>query len=118
MRTAIAPFYPIRLESPLNADPIKLAKGEFLSLTGQEDVWDGHRRRWVVPDDRKEGWVPDDLITEIDERPIASRDFSTIDFTCSAGEVIDFTWETYGWAWCQKCDGSEGWLPLRNLSER
>jgi hypothetical protein len=100
------------------ADPINVAKGEFLSLTGQEDVWDGHRWLWAVADDGRDGWVPDDLITEIDERPAASRDFSAIELTCSAGEVIHFIWETHGWAWCRKCDGSEGWMPLRNLSER
>ncbi len=39
------------------ADPIKVAKGEFLLLTGQEDVWDGHRWLWAVADDGREGWV-------------------------------------------------------------
>ncbi len=100
------------------ADPIKVAKGEFLSLTGREDVWGGHRWLWAVADDGREGWVPDDLITEIDEGPVASRDFSAIELTCSAGEAVDIIWETHGWAWCRKCDGSAGWLPLRNLSER
>ncbi len=39
------------------ADPIKVAKGEFLSLTGREDVWDGQRRLWAAADDGREGWV-------------------------------------------------------------
>ncbi len=34
-----------------------MAKGEFLSLTGREDVWDGHRWLWAVADDGREGWV-------------------------------------------------------------
>ncbi len=100
------------------ADPIKVAKGEALSATGLEDVWDGHRWLWVAADDGREGWVPDDLVTEIDGRPVASRDYSAIELTCSAGEAVDIIWETHGWAWCRKCDGNEGWLPLRNLSER
>ena len=100
------------------AKSIEVAKGAFLSLTGREDVWDGHRWLWAVADDGREGWVPDDLITEIDERPIASRDFSAIELTCAAGEAVEIIRETHGWAWCRKYDGSEGWLPLRNLSKR
>ena len=100
------------------AEPIKVAKGAVLSLTGREDVWDGHRWLWAVADDGGEGWVPDHLIIEIDERPVASRDFSAIELTCSAGDAVEFIWQTHGWAWCRKCDGSEGWLPLGNLAKR
>jgi len=100
------------------AEPIRVAKGAALSLTGREDVWDGHRWLWAVADDAGEGWIPDDLITETDDGPIASRDFSAIELTCSAGEAVDVIWETHGWAWCRKSDGREGWVPLRNLSKR
>ncbi len=100
------------------AEPIKVDKGAVLSLTGREDVWDGHRWLWAVADDGGEGWVPDDLIIEIDERPVASRDFSAIELTCSAGDAVESIWQTHGWAWCRKCDGSEGWLPLGNLAKR
>ncbi len=100
------------------ADAIEVAKGAVLSLTGREDVWDGHRWLWAVAGDGREGWVPDDLIAEIDERPVASRDFSAIELTCSAGDAVQFISKTHGWAWCRTSDGSEGWLPLRNLSKR
>ncbi len=81
------------------ADPIGVAKGERLSLSGREDIWDGHRWLWAVADDGREGWIPDDLITEIGEEPVASRDFSAIELTCSAGEAVDIIWETHSWAW-------------------
>ena len=100
------------------AEPIKVAKGAVLSLTGREDVWDGHRWLWAFADDGGEGWVPDDLIIEIDERPVASRDFSAIELTCSAGDAVEIIRKTHGWAWCRTCDGSEGWLPLGNLAKR
>ena len=104
--------------SASDAESIKVAKGEFLSLNGREDVGDGHRWLWAIADDGREGWVPDDLITEIDERSVVSRDFSAIELACSAGDAVDIIWATHGWAWCRKCDGGEGWLPLRNLSKR
>ena len=100
------------------AEPIEVAKGAVLSLTGREEVWDGHRWLWAIAEDGREGWVPDDLVTETDDGPIASRDFSAVELTCSAGDAVDIVWETHGWAWCRKGDGSEGWVPLRNLSQR
>ena len=100
------------------ADPIEVAKDAPLTLTGREDVWDGHRWLWAVAEDGREGWVPDDLVTETDGGPVATRDFSAIELTCSAGDSVELIWETHGWAWCCKGDGSEGWLPLRNLSKR
>ncbi len=100
------------------ADSIEVARGAPLSLTGREDVWDGHRWLWAVADDGGQGWVPDDLISETDDGPVALRDFSAIELTCAAGEVVESLWETHGWAWCRKRDGGKGWVPLRNLSER
>ncbi len=100
------------------ADSIEVAKGAPLSLTGREDVWDGHRWLWAVADDGREGWVPDDLIAEAGEGPVASRDFSAVELTCLAGETVEFIRQTHGWAWCRKDDGNEGWLPLGILSKR
>jgi len=100
------------------ADPIEVAKGAVVSLTGREDNWDGHRWLWAIADDGREGWVPDDLITETDVGSIAARDFSAIELTCEAGETVEILWETHGWAWCRKGDGSKGWLPLQKLSRR
>ena len=50
------------------ADSIKVAKGEFLSLTGREDVGDGHRWLWAIADDGREGWyaAPDGKFTRTD----------------------------------------------------
>ncbi len=99
------------------ADSIEVAKGAVVSPTGREDLWDGHRWLWAVAEDGREGWVPDDLIAETDDGTVASRDFSAIELTCAAGETVESLWQTHGWAWCRKGDGSEGWLPLRNLSK-
>ena len=100
------------------ADPIEVAMGGPLALTGREEAWEGHRWLWAGAEDGKEGWVPDDLVIETEEGAVASRDFSAIELTCAAGEAVESLRETHGWAWCRKDDGSEGWLPLRNLSER
>ncbi len=83
------------------ADSIEAAKGAPLSLTGREDVGDGHRWLWAVADDGREDWVPDDLVSESDEGLMASRDFSANELTCSAGEAVGLIRETHGWAGCR-----------------
>ena len=99
------------------ANPIEVMKGQAVALTGREDIWDGHRWLWAVSEDGLEGWVPDSFITGDAENPIACYDYSAIELTCSAGEIVEFLRQTHGWAWCRKSDGSEGWLPLQNLDE-
>ena len=97
-------------------DPIELAKGEYLSLTGREDLWDGRRWLWAVSPSGKDGWIPDNLITNIDGRLAAVRDYSAVELTCVAGEAVNVLAETHGWAWCRNSCGSEGWLPVRILA--
>ena len=97
------------------ANPIEVAKGQPVTLTSREDIWDGHRWLWAVSEDGREGWVPDSLVTGTARNPVASCDYSAIEITCTAGETVEFLSQTHGWAWCRKSDGSEGWLPLKNL---
>jgi len=97
-------------------DPIKVAAGQRLMLSGREDVWGGHRWLWAVAEDGREGWIPDDLVTEVDGQTVAGRAYSAIELTCAAGEAVEVLWHTHGWAWCRKGDGDAGWVPLKNLS--
>ena len=99
------------------ADPIRVTKGDTVFLTGREEVWDGHRWLWAVADDGREGWIPDDLVVQVDGRTVAARDFSALELTCQAGETVEVVRQTHGWAWCRKGDGGEGWVPLRELSQ-
>lgn len=99
------------------ADPIEVAKGDRLTLSGDEDLWDGHRWIWAAAAGGKEGWVPDDLIVDLGDGPIAARDYSAIELTCESGEAVEVIHETHGWAWCRRHDGREGWVPLSCLSE-
>ncbi len=99
------------------ADPIAVGAGEPLTLTGREDDWDGHRWLWAVAPDGREGWVPDDLAVGQGDGHVAARDYTAIELTCTAGEVVDVVRESHGWAWCRAQDGREGWVPRRNLSD-
>jgi hypothetical protein len=100
------------------ADPIEVTTEQPVTLTGREEIWDGHRWLWAVAEDGRAGWVPDSYVTGAAEKPVACCDYSAIELTCSAGETVAFLGQTHGWAWCRKSDGSEGWVPLKNLRER
>jgi len=97
-------------------DPIKLVRGDELSLTGREHIWDRHRWLWAISRCGREGWIPDNLVAETDRRPTAARDYSAIELTCSVGEAVNALHETHGWAWCRNRAGGEGWLPVANLA--
>jgi len=99
------------------ADPIRVAKGERVRLTGREELWDGDLWLWAVADDGKEGWMPDSLVATTSDGTFAAQNYSAIELTVSATETVDVLRETHGWAWCRNRSGSEGWVPLKNLSK-
>lgn len=99
------------------ADPIRVANGARVRLTGREELWDGHLWLWAVAEDGRQGWVPDSLIDTSGDGAIASRDYSAIELTVAAGETVELVRETHGWAWCRNRTGAEGWVPLANLSD-
>lgn len=98
------------------ADPIAVCKGEKFQLIGRKDVWDGHIWVWATATDGREGWVPDDLIQALDGQFVAASDYSAMELTCKAGDIVNIVREDHGWAWCRtEKNGLQGWLPLRSL---
>ena len=95
------------------ADPIRVAAGQQVRLTGREETWDGHRWIWAEADGRS-GWVPDDLVVGDGS---AVRAYSAVELDVAPETVIDVVYESHGWAWCRNGDGSCGWVPLRTLSK-
>ncbi len=99
------------------ADPIRVAEGARVRLTGREERWDGHLWLWAVAEDGRQGWVPDSLIDTSGDVAVASHDYSAKELTVAAAETVEVVRETHGWAWCRDRTGSEGWVPIANLSE-
>jgi hypothetical protein len=97
-------------------DPLAVSQGEPLTLTGREDIWEGHRWLWAVAPDGREGWVPDSLPLETPDGPRAARGYDAIELDCTSGEIVTLLRKSHGWAWCRKADGREGWLPLRLIA--
>ncbi|MGR3321513.1 MAG: SH3 domain-containing protein [Pseudooceanicola sp.] len=99
-------------------DPIAIEAGARIALTGREDVWDGHRWLWARDAEGREGWVPDSMIrSDPDGLTEAAQDYSAMELTCHAGEVLEVVEATHGWCLCRDPKGQMGWVPSRNLSD-
>ena len=96
-------------------DPIVLNENEELWLTGETDEWDGHVWVWAKNQAGKEGWIPDTLVSNVAGKQFANAAFSARELTCQLGEELVAVDETHGWVLCSAEDGSQGWVPARNL---
>lgn len=96
-------------------EPIEVAAGAPLYLTGRRDVWDGHVWLWARNGAGQEGWVPDDLVSA-DPPHIALRDYTARELTCQIGEDLIAEQISHGWAFCRSAARTaSGWVPLVHL---
>ena len=101
-------------------DPIRLAAGDPLELTGRTERWDGHLWVWARSRDGREGWLPDSLVVAgaggLLQDARAREAYSAAELGCRAGQVLIGSARVHGWVWCRGPDGTEGWVPARNLA--
>lgn len=64
------------------------------------------------------GWVPAQLIEDIDGAARAREDYTARELNVREGESLMGSRRLNGWAWCERAeDGEAGWVPLANLRE-
>ena len=96
-------------------DPIQFRQGDRIELTGEFDIWEGHRWVWAIAADGREGWIPDNLFTTTDGKTMAAADYSAQELSCEPGEALFGDRETHGWIWCTNERADSGWVPSRNV---
>lgn len=96
-------------------DPIQLAAGDRVELTGRQDHWDGHLWLWAKSTKGLEGWIPDDLVLSENGIHRAREEYTAVELTCLTGQLLTSGKETHGWVYCYSADGQAGWVPKRNL---
>ncbi|MCC5988794.1 MAG: hypothetical protein JJT95_14035 [Pararhodobacter sp.] len=96
-------------------DPIRLRAGEAVVASGRQEHWDGYLWLWARAADGREGWVPDTLLDCATGDCRTRRDYSAVELTCRAGQVLEGGEEMHGWVWCRAADGQAGWVPRRHL---
>lgn len=97
-------------------DPITFARGETITVTGREGPWRQNPAwMWVWCEDArgKSGWVPTSYVERRGEG-IGSglRDYSAVELSVLAGELLTVEDEEAGWLLCVTEDGRRGWIPL------
>ncbi|MBT9371405.1 SH3 domain-containing protein [Rhizobium sp. CSW-27] len=97
-------------------DPIRLAKGEPLALSGRTDLWEGHLWLWARDREGREGWVPDTLVDHGSGGPVAAFDYCAMELTCRQDEVLSGGRQLNGWIWCRAAGGAEGCVPAAHLA--
>jgi SH3-like domain-containing protein len=110
-------FYVIADWEASYENPIALAVGDEVWLSGKIDNWDGHVWAWAKDRTGREGWIPDNLAEDVGDRTYARSSFSAQELTCQSGEKLDGIDKTHGWVLCRNADGLVGWVPSRNLRQ-
>ena len=99
------------------ADPITVESGGMVTLSGRQDIWNGHLWLWTVANDGREGWVPESLVNS--KKPAiqtARFAYSAKELSCERGEQLTAVKSSHGWTWCCNAMGCAGWVPDENLS--
>lgn len=98
------------------ANPILLRAGDALFLSDRQERWDGHLWIWARSADGLEGWIPDSLARPGAGGHVATSDYTAMELTCRAGQILTGEQETHGWIFCTAQDGTAGWVPRQNLA--
>lgn len=100
--------------------PIKLEKGESVTLgeRAPEENWKDWI--WAENDRGHGGWVPVQLIdySEDGRRGTVLEDYSARELNVDAGEEIVRIRTLNGWTWVRRTsDREEGWIPNETIGE-
>lgn len=96
-------------------DPIRLAAGAPLTLTGRTERWEGYLWLWARCGDGREGWLPDSLVVHGPGGWHAREAYDAMELDCRTGQVLTGTARVQGWVRCRSASGAAGWVPARNL---
>ncbi|MGH2484388.1 MAG: SH3 domain-containing protein [Ktedonobacterales bacterium] len=97
------------------ADPITFTRGEEIAVTDREEPWrDNPDWLWVWCTDArgKSGWVPKGYVERRGATGVGLRDYSAVELSVTAGELLTVEDEAAGWLLCATEGGRRGWVPL------
>jgi uncharacterized protein YgiM (DUF1202 family) len=94
-------------------DPLKLKKGDEVTITPKESEWPGWV--WCTTMQNKSGWAPERYLSIEDNIGVLNRDYDATELNAVKGEKVVILYEESGWGWCRKETGECGWVPLENI---
>lgn len=99
----------IKSYSSAYPNPLKLCKGEAVTIAEKDCEWDGWL--WCTDTNGLQGWVPESYIDRDGESGTLLRDYDATELSVDIGEIIEVLNEESGWLQCRRSDGSVGWIP-------
>lgn len=98
-------------------NPIKLKKGDHLTIEKREvdPDWSG----WIYCIDEKGigGWVPESSLTMTGDKAIATSAYDATELALKVDQLIRGYFIENGWLWAENSFAEKGWVPLRNLKK-
>jgi len=95
------------------SDPIVMRSGDEIVL-GERDT-ENVDWIWSTSSDGRSGWAPVIYLSIDGGSGRALRDYSAMELTATAGEVIEICEEHSGWVLATNSRGESGWLPAEHL---
>ncbi len=96
-------------------DPIKLGKGDSVSLGKEDDEYPGWI--WAIARDGKSGWVPIELLVIEGKIAIAKKAYDATELDMAPEVEVEVLRELNGWSEVTDDSGRRGWIPSSALEK-
>jgi hypothetical protein len=106
-------FRCIKTYTVVYENPIEVKRGDKVTAGKFDTDWPAFR--WCTGPDNREGWMPDDLLDEVNGEFFANADYSARELSLSESAVVEGLSENGGWWWCRNSKGAQGWVPETHL---
>ncbi|WP_254460200.1 SH3 domain-containing protein [Xanthomonas sacchari] len=94
--------------------PIRIATGERVVLGVRDEEWPAFV--WITGAAGSAGWAPLTWLQPTgDGHAVALRDYDARELDAAQGDTVVLHHEYGDWWWAERADGTQGWLPARDL---
>ncbi len=94
---------------------IRVQKGTSVLILKEETKPEWQGWVWCQSNDGQTGWISKDYLEIQGNTAILKHDYDAKEVDVTASETVHVLKEENGWAWIQKIDTTEGWIPIENL---
>jgi hypothetical protein len=100
--------------TPPNRPPVQIHPGESVSVGERDTDWPAFV--FITTDDGQ-GWVPARHLSTASGSATVLASYDTTELALEPGADVHVVRrdDESGWWWCQRSDGTEGWVPTQSL---
>lgn len=89
--------------------PIRLATGDEVTVGEPDRAWPGWV--WATDAEGHSGYVPEEFLSRDEEnRLVMNEAYDPTVLTVARGDRLTSLRQIHGWHWCQREDGTTGWV--------